>query len=158
LVVAAAPGLAATPKPELPKPELPKPESPWTEPMKVDVPATPAGVTKAPASRGEASPPSEVAAWRAAQKARTSGGTTGSGAAGAAAAEIPPYVPEGQGEVPWHRVLDTRLSDSLVARANLSNGNLMLAATDFDIAGVGQKLRLARTYLSCWSSGWCSWR
>ncbi|RRR84331.1 RHS repeat protein [Streptomyces sp. RP5T] len=31
---------------------------------------------------------------------------------------------------------------------NLSNGNLMLAATDFDIAGVGRKLQLTRTYNS----------
>ncbi|OUD03132.1 Wall-associated protein [Streptomyces swartbergensis] len=31
---------------------------------------------------------------------------------------------------------------------NVSNGNLMLAATDFDIAGVGQKLQLTRTYNS----------
>ncbi|THA22565.1 hypothetical protein E6R18_33885, partial [Streptomyces sp. A1277] len=29
-----------------------------------------------------------------------------------------------------------------------STGNLMLAGTDFDIAGVGQKLQLARTYNS----------
>ncbi|MGW0337138.1 RHS repeat-associated core domain-containing protein [Streptomyces sp. NPDC003011] len=35
-----------------------------------------------------------------------------------------------------------------MARVNLSNGNLMLAATDFDIAGVGQTLQLARTYNS----------
>ena len=149
LVVAAAPGLAAPAEPP-----LPKPESPWTKPTKVDVPATPAGVTKAPASRAETEPPSEVAAWRTAQKARTRGGTatagtTTAGTAGtAAAADIPPYVPEGQGDVPWHRILDTRLDDALVARVNLSDGNLMLAATDFDIAGVGQKLQLARTYNS----------
>ncbi|WP_344366501.1 hypothetical protein [Streptomyces gobitricini] len=43
----------------------------------------------------------------------------------------------------WHQLSDTRLSDALVARVNLSNGNLMLAATDFSIAGVGQKLQLA---------------
>ncbi|MGW0917186.1 RHS repeat-associated core domain-containing protein [Streptomyces sp. NPDC002784] len=58
------------------------------------------------------------------------------------------FVPEGQGDVPWHRVLDTRLCDALVARVNVSNGNLLLAATDFDIAGVGQKLQLTRTYNS----------
>ncbi|MGW0548099.1 RHS repeat-associated core domain-containing protein [Streptomyces altiplanensis] len=59
-----------------------------------------------------------------------------------------PYRPEGQGAVPWHQISDFRITDSLVARINLSNGNLMLAATDFEVAGVGQKLRLARTYNS----------
>ncbi|MEU9171897.1 RHS repeat-associated core domain-containing protein [Streptomyces sp. NPDC048420] len=142
LLIAAAPGLAATPKPE-----LPEPESPWTKPTKVEVPATPAGTTKAPASRAETTPPAEVIAWRSAQKARTAG-RTNSTARTTVAADIPSYVPEGQGQVPWHRLLDTRLSDSLVARTNLSNGNLMLAATDFDIAGVGQKLQLTRTYNS----------
>ncbi|WP_307679905.1 RHS repeat-associated core domain-containing protein [Streptomyces sp. V4I2] len=43
---------------------------------------------------------------------------------------------------------DFRISDSLVARIDYSTGNLMLAATDFDVAGVGQKLQLARTYNS----------
>ncbi|MFJ8187876.1 RHS repeat-associated core domain-containing protein [Streptomyces sp. NPDC096105] len=138
----AAPGLAAA------KPELPQPESPWTKPTKVEAPATPAGVTQPAESKAEAEPSAEIAAWRAAQKARTTGTSEAARrAAGAEAAEMT-YVPEGQGEVPWHRILDTRLNDALVARVNLSNGNLMLAATDFDIAGVGQKLQLTRTYNS----------
>ncbi|MER6159535.1 DUF6531 domain-containing protein [Streptomyces sp. NPDC001868] len=143
--MAAAPVLAAAPEPE-----LPKPESPWTKPTKVEAPATPTGVTKAPASRAETEPSSEVTAWRSTQKARSAGktDTARTSAAAAAAPDATPYVPEGQGQVPWHRLLDTRLSDSLVARTNLSNGNLMLAATDFDIAGVGQKLQLTRTYNS----------
>ncbi|MDQ0407083.1 RHS repeat-associated core domain-containing protein [Streptomyces sp. NPDC000349] len=144
VVVAAAPGLAATPKPQ-----LPEPESPWTKPTKVAAPATPAGKTRAPASQAEAEPSAEVAAWRAAQQARTAGEKGGSGPASrAAAVAASDYLPEGQGEVPWHRIVDTRLNDALVARVNLSDGNLMLAATDFDIAGVGQKLQLARTYNS----------
>ncbi|WP_079194841.1 RHS repeat-associated core domain-containing protein [Streptomyces sp. CB02400] len=149
VVIAAAPGLAATPKPV-----LPEPESPWTEPTKVEAPATPVGSTKPPASRAEAEPSAEVAAWRTAQEARAAGEDTTARAAGkgstarAAAAAGTAYVPEGQGEVPWHRILDTRLNDALVARVNVSDGNLMLAATDFDIAGVGQKLRLTRTYNS----------
>ncbi|MFD5968350.1 RHS repeat-associated core domain-containing protein [Streptomyces sp. NPDC060311] len=144
MVIAAAPGLAATPKPQ-----LPEPESPWTKPTKVAAPATPAGTTKAPASQAEAKPSPEVAAWRAAQKTRTTGEQPAK--ASAARSAVPAstdYLPEGQGEVPWHQILDTRLNDALVARVNLSNGNLMLAATDFDIAGVGQKLQLARTYNS----------
>ncbi|MCI3928099.1 hypothetical protein [Streptomyces sp. AN091965] len=44
------------------------------------------------------------------------------------------YVPEGQGAVPWHELSDFRVTDSLVARVDLSNGNLMLAATDFHVA------------------------
>ncbi|MEV6881314.1 RHS repeat-associated core domain-containing protein [Streptomyces sp. NPDC051135] len=148
MVIAAAPGLAATPKPE-----LPEPESPWTKPTKVEAPATPAGKTKAPASQAEAKPSAEVAAWRAAQKARAAGEepakTSASRPSAAAdATATTDYLPEGQGEVPWHRILDTRLDDALVARVNVSNGNLMLAATDFDIAGVGQKLQLTRTYNS----------
>jgi RHS repeat-associated protein len=143
-MIAAAPGLAATPKPE-----LPQPESPWTKPTKVEAPATPAGSVKAPDSEAEAQPSAEVAAWRAAQKARATGGKAkGSMSRAAAAVEATLYTPEGQGEVPWHRIIDTRLNDALVARVNVSNGNLMLAATDFDIAGVGQKLRLTRTYNS----------
>ncbi|WP_229829163.1 hypothetical protein, partial [Streptomyces massasporeus] len=104
----------------------------------MEAPATPAGSVKAPESQAEAKPSAEVAAWRAAQQART-GGKAGAQRA-RAAGEATPFVPEGQGEVPWHRIIDTRLNDALVARVNVSDGNLMLAATDFDIAGVGQKL------------------
>ncbi|WP_395575878.1 RHS repeat-associated core domain-containing protein [Streptomyces sp. BK79] len=144
-MIAAAPGLAATPKPK-----LPEPESPWTKPTKVEAPATPAGSIKAPDTEAEAKPSAEVAAWRAAQKARATGGEPDKGSASrsAAAAAATDYLPEGQGDMPWHQILDTRLNDALVARVNVSNGNLMLAATDFDIAGVGQKLQLARTYNS----------
>ncbi|MFC8834941.1 RHS repeat-associated core domain-containing protein [Streptomyces griseoincarnatus] len=142
VVIAAAPGLSATPK-------LPEPESPWTKPTKVEVPTTPAGKTKAPGSQAEAEPSAEVTAWRAVQKARATGGKAKSSASRSAAAEATDeYLPEGQGEVSWHQMLDTRLNDALVARVNVSNGNLMLAATDFDIAGVGQKLQLTRTYNS----------
>ncbi|MGW2495651.1 RHS repeat-associated core domain-containing protein [Streptomyces pseudogriseolus] len=142
VVIAAAPGLAATPK-------LPEPESPWTKPTKVETPATPAGTTKAPGSQAEAEPSAEVTAWRAAQKTRATGGKAKSSASRSTAAEATDdYLPEGQGEVPWHQILDTRLNDALVARVNVSNGNLILAATDFDIAGVGQKLQLTRTYNS----------
>ncbi|MEU6639477.1 RHS repeat-associated core domain-containing protein [Streptomyces rochei] len=143
VVIAAAPGLAATPKPE-----LPEPESPWTKPTKVEAPATPAGTVKAPASEAEAKPSAEVAAWRAAENVRASGEEPAKTSASRSAAAAADYLPEGQGEVPWHQILDTRLNDALVARVNVSNGNLMLAATDFDIAGVGQKLQLTRTYNS----------
>ncbi|MFG2677347.1 RHS repeat-associated core domain-containing protein [Streptomyces sp. NPDC048445] len=99
------------------------------------------------AAEAEAPVSAEVAAWRAAQKERTEAGT-GAGAAARSSVAVRTYVPEGQGAVPWHQISDFRITDSLVARVNYSNGNLMLAATDFDVAGVGQKLRLARTYNS----------
>ncbi|MEC7054778.1 RHS repeat-associated core domain-containing protein [Streptomyces violaceochromogenes] len=57
-------------------------------------------------------------------------------------------VPEGQGNVPWHRYTSFAITDALTAKIDYSTGNLMLTATDFDIAGVGQRLRLARTYNS----------
>ncbi|MGY4273911.1 hypothetical protein ACVILE_000091 [Streptomyces sp. M18.1] len=110
--------------------------------------ATPAGTVKAPASEAEVKPSAEVAAWRVAQKARASGEEPAKMSVSRSAAAAADYLPEGQGEVPWHQILDTRLNDALVARVNVSNGNLMLAATDFDIAGVGQKLQLTRTYNS----------
>lgn len=41
------------------------------------------------------------------------------------------------GDVPWHRYSTTRLTDSTVARVDISTGNLMLASTDLDIAPAG---------------------
>ncbi|MFF7849046.1 RHS repeat-associated core domain-containing protein [Streptomyces sp. NPDC007910] len=110
------------------------------------VPEVPVGVNKPVPSEPSAEPSAEEAAWRAAEEQRRSGG--GPQESARSALGVLTFVPEGQGEVPWHRYSDTRLTDALVARVNLSNGNLMLAATDFDIAGVGQKLRLTRTYNS----------
>ncbi|WP_308282244.1 RHS repeat-associated core domain-containing protein [Streptomyces lichenis] len=163
LVVAGAPAYAA-PGPD---PELPEATTPWTTPGKpVTAPAVPSGTTTAPASEPEAERSAEVAAWRAAERARATGTAASAAptARSAAKAATTDYVPEGQGQVPWHQFSDTRLSDALVARVNLSNGNLMLAATDFDIAGVGQKLQLTRTYNSLdapwgkvsqrWWQGW----
>ncbi|WP_347560681.1 RHS repeat-associated core domain-containing protein [Streptomyces sp. AcH 505] len=92
-------------------------------------------------------PSAAVEQWRAAQKERFTKAPAGNSRSGVSPATSE-YVPEGQGEVPWHKFSDTRLSDALVARVDLSDGNLMLAATDFDIAGVGQKLQLTRTYNS----------
>ncbi|MGW0117905.1 RHS repeat-associated core domain-containing protein [Streptomyces sp. NPDC003327] len=105
-------------------------------------------------SKPEAAPSKDEAAWRAAQKERArtggvppnAGGVTANRTAGETGTLV--WVPKGQGSVPWHEISDFRITDSLVARINLSNGNLMLAATDFEVAGVGQKLRLARTYNS----------
>ncbi|MFI9809443.1 RHS repeat-associated core domain-containing protein [Streptomyces sp. NPDC052301] len=66
----------------------------------------------------------------------------------AAGASLMNLVPEGQGNVPWHRTTSFAITDALRAKIDYSTGNLMLTATDFDIAGVGQRLQLARTYNS----------
>ncbi|MFF9428903.1 RHS repeat-associated core domain-containing protein [Streptomyces sp. NPDC014746] len=109
-------------------------------------PEVPVGVNKPIPSEPSAAPSAEESAWRAAQKQRRDG--DGPHESARSALGVLTFVPEGQGEVPWHRYSDTRLTDALVARVDLSNGNLILAATDFDIAGVGQKLQLTRTYNS----------
>nr|WP_308403062.1 RHS repeat-associated core domain-containing protein [Streptomyces sp. BV286] len=103
------------------------------------------GSNRPQAPVAEAGLSAERTAWRAAQKKRATAPAARSAGATAAA---PAYVPEGQGDVPWHQVTDFRITDSLVARVNYSTGNLMLAGTDFDVAGVGQKLQLTRTYNS----------
>jgi hypothetical protein len=110
----------------------------------VTVPVSPAGDNQPPANLPAAAdrltPPRPVAAGSpsATGRAVTPQGS-GSGQV---------YVPHGQGQIPWHQYSDTRLTDSLVARVDLSDGNFMLAATDFDIAGVGDSLQLAHTYSS----------
>ncbi|MFD3973927.1 RHS repeat-associated core domain-containing protein [Streptomyces cyaneofuscatus] len=119
---------------------------------KAEIPPVKVGSNKPEASAAEAAPSEEKAAWLEEEKDRAGTGTPPAparqGARSSVAAEASAYVPEGQGSVPWHQISDFRVTDSLVARVNHSNGNLMLAGTDFDVAGVGQKLRLARTYNS----------
>ncbi|MDH6229393.1 RHS repeat-associated core domain-containing protein [Streptomyces sp. MJP52] len=145
--VAGLPAVAAPPANEAA-------ESVWGKKAdRLEVPPVKVGSNKPVVSRPEAEPSKGEAAWEAGQKerARTGGkGSKASKAPSSASSDVSPtsYVPEGQGSVPWHQISDFRITDSLVARINLSNGNLMLAATDFEIAGVGQKLRLARTYNS----------
>ncbi|RZD87060.1 Wall-associated protein [Streptomyces albidoflavus] len=104
------------------------------------------GETKPVANRAETAPTGERADWRAEQKRRATGTDEPASARRAAAASD--FVPEGQGAVPFHQISDFRITDSLVARVNHSTGNLMLAGTDFDVAGVGQQLQLTRTYNS----------
>ncbi|WP_329014131.1 RHS repeat-associated core domain-containing protein [Streptomyces sp. NBC_00690] len=141
LTVTALPATAAPPGPE------PGVDSVWGKKATPFVsPPVAVGTTKPVPTEPEAAPSQEVATWRASERKR-SGATSGSTQSPRVGASTP-FDPEGQGAVPWHRISDFRITDSLVARINLSNGNLMLAGTDFDIAGVGQKLRLTRTYNS----------
>ncbi|MFF2189911.1 RHS repeat-associated core domain-containing protein [Streptomyces sp. NPDC058155] len=147
-----------------PDPRLLDPTSPWTRPGEVTAPAVQTGPTKAPASQPAAEPSQERSAWHAAQEKARALPDRGASAVQAARSVMESEVPEGQGRMPWHQLSDTRLSDSLVARVSLSNGNLMLAGTDFDVAGVGQNLQLSRTYNSLdapwgkvsqrWWQGW----
>ncbi|MFH8791941.1 RHS repeat-associated core domain-containing protein [Streptomyces sp. NPDC017941] len=140
----AASGTAALAAPAAPDPG---PSSVWGKPKEpFAVPPVKVGGTEPVAPVAEAEPTPEQAAWRAEQKQRARTGEAAGALKSRAGSRV--YVPEGQGAVPWHEMSDFRVTDSLVARINLSNGNLMLAATDFDVAGVGQKLRLARTYNS----------
>ncbi|WP_308013367.1 RHS repeat-associated core domain-containing protein [Streptomyces beigongshangae] len=149
LAAGAVPALAAPAA----DPADPKPASAWgKDNPKAAVPAVKVGETKPAEPVAEAPLSPERDAWRKAQKERATSATgkgARSGAAGdTARAAAASYVPEGQGDVPWHQITDIRVTDSLVARIDYSTGNLMLAGTDFDVAGVGQKLQLARTYNS----------
>ncbi|MET9800298.1 RHS repeat-associated core domain-containing protein [Streptomyces sp. NPDC006368] len=144
----AALSLAVPATPALAAPADPGPSSVWGKSgPRFEVPPVRVGSTKPVANKAQAPASPEVAAWRAAQKKRA-GSATPAARKSVMSALSTPYRPEGQGAVPWHQISDFRITDSLVARINLSNGNLMLAATDFEVAGVGQKLRLARTYNS----------
>ncbi|OQQ13671.1 Wall-associated protein [Streptomyces sp. M41(2017)] len=114
------------------------------------MPEVKVGSTKPVATRPERQPSKGLAAWRKAQKEHATKPTR-SGTAPLAAAQdagILSMVPEGQGDVPWHRITDFAITDALTARIDYSTGNLMLTGTDFDVAGVGQRLTLARTYNS----------
>jgi RHS repeat-associated protein len=112
---------------------------------KAAMPPVKVGRTEAPdAVREKVS--GQVAGWRAAQKARAQ--ETAPPSSARAVAPLAAYVPKGQGQVPWHQISDVRVTDSLVARVNYSTGNLMLAATDLQVSGVGKSLQLSRTYNS----------
>lgn len=117
-----------------------------------EMPPVKVGSNRPPANEAQAAPSQERSAWLKAEKKRSETGEVARATPQAARSSVTPaslpYAPEGQGAVPWHQISDFRITDSLVARVNYSNGNLMLAGTDFEVAGVGQKLRLTRTYNS----------
>ncbi|MEU2316410.1 DUF6531 domain-containing protein, partial [Streptomyces albidoflavus] len=123
------------------------PGSAWgSDAPKLASPEVKVGETRPVANRVEAVPTGERADWRAEQKRRATG--TDEAASARRATATTDFVPEGQGAVPYHQMSDFRITDSLVARINHSTGNLMLAGTDFDVAGVGRQLQLTRTYNS----------
>ncbi|MER6469747.1 RHS repeat-associated core domain-containing protein [Streptomyces collinus] len=95
--------------------------------------------------------PTTYAQWLREQRAHAKAAASGKAAKPAnvaANASLMSLVPEGQGNVPWHRSTSFAITDTLKAKVDYSTGNLMLTATDFDVAGVGQRLQLARTYNS----------
>ncbi|MFF3849589.1 RHS repeat-associated core domain-containing protein [Streptomyces sp. NPDC002328] len=114
------------------------------------MPAVKVGSNKPVASKAATNPTSDaLVPWSRGQAERAKGSSAKAKASAAAGdAAILSVVPEGQGDVPWHRSTSFAITDALTARIDYSTGNLMLTATDFDIAGVGQRLRLARTYNS----------
>ncbi|GHH55411.1 type IV secretion protein Rhs [Streptomyces candidus] len=158
--------LGATTLPAMADPVEPPPmpaNSVWgKDAPKLPIPPVKVGSNKAVAPEPEAAPSKDRAAWRAAQEQRAQ--SSQKARLAAPAAPLLAEVPKGQGAVPWHKISDIRVTDSLVARVNHSTGNLMLAGTDFDVPGVGQSLQLTRTYNSMdapwgkvsqrWWQGW----
>ncbi|WP_247613070.1 RHS repeat-associated core domain-containing protein [Streptomyces galbus] len=133
-----------------------KPVSAWgRNSPDFSMPAVKVGANRPVPSRASKVPTDEVyVPWLREQRAHAkdpsrAGGAKSSPAKGATAdASVLSIVPEGQGNVPWHRSTSFAITDALTAKIDYSTGNLMLTATDFDVAGVGQDLRLARTYNS----------
>ncbi|MEU6059061.1 RHS repeat-associated core domain-containing protein [Streptomyces sp. NPDC047097] len=124
----------------------------WGDHGRAATPPVLAGTTTPPRSLPSAAPTAAEHAWRqrALERLRTGRALaapghkvrSGEGRNSGAAA----FVPRGQGEVPWHQVFGFRMTDALTGRIDYSTGNLMLAATDFDVAGVGQAIQLNRTF------------
>ncbi|WP_343235726.1 RHS repeat-associated core domain-containing protein [Streptomyces sp. SID10815] len=130
-----------------------KPVSAWGENSPdFAMPAVKVGANRPVKSKPSKNPTDEVyVPWLRQQRAHAENAAAGRSAkpAGVAAgASVLNLVPEGQGEVPWHRYTSFAITDALTAKIDYSTGNLMLTATDFDIAAVGKRLQLARTYNS----------
>ncbi|MFF4490877.1 DUF6531 domain-containing protein [Streptomyces sp. NPDC001544] len=89
--------------------------------------------------------------WLLEQRAHAKHPASGKAAKPAGTAADPSVVelvPEGQGDVPWHRYTSFAITNALTAKIDYSTGDLMLTARDDDLAGDGRHLRLARTYNS----------
>ncbi|MFI2645776.1 RHS repeat-associated core domain-containing protein [Streptomyces sp. NPDC018610] len=129
-----------------------KPVSVWgKDSPRFSMPTVKVGANRPVKSQPSKTPTDEVyVPWLREQRAHAQNPASGKAArsGAAASASVLNLVPEGQGNVPWHRYTSFAITDALTAKIDYSTGNLMLTATDFDIAGVGQRLRLARTYNS----------
>ncbi|MGW9498903.1 RHS repeat-associated core domain-containing protein [Streptomyces prasinus] len=121
-----------------------------------EIPAVKVGANRPVASEPSTNPADEgYLPWQRKQRervkgtsAKAGGGDQASDRGAATDTSALSVIPEGQGDVPWHRYTSFAITDALTVKIDYSTGNLMLTATDFDIAGVGQRLRLARTYNS----------
>ncbi|MFF0026605.1 RHS repeat-associated core domain-containing protein [Streptomyces sp. NPDC005496] len=138
-------GATATPATAAPRSDPAPGGSHWRDHGRAKMPPVRDGVTRPPRTVRSHAPSEAQQAYAQRESKRLRQGRR---AAAPSAARAAAYVPRGQGQVPWHRIADFRITDALVGRVDYSTGNLMLAATDFDIAGVGQPLRLTRTYNS----------
>jgi hypothetical protein len=69
----------------------------------------------------------------------------------ATAADAATYV-SGAGDVPFYRFKDFPINDRMAVRVNVATGNLMLSATDLQIAGTGMSLEMTRSFNSLASS------
>ncbi|MFF0889387.1 RHS repeat-associated core domain-containing protein [Streptomyces sp. NPDC003456] len=134
-----------------------KPVSAWgKDSPDFEMPPVKVGANRPVASERSGNPTDEAfLPWQREQRERVKGpaGKAGGGKqapsrSAAADTSTQSLVPEGQGNVPWHRSTSFAITDALTAKIDYSTGNLMLTATDFDIAGVGRRLQLARTYNS----------
>ncbi|MFG1667666.1 hypothetical protein [Streptomyces sp. Y7] len=140
LTTSAVPVFAADPGPG-----ASKPTSVWGKSdEKAKMPPVKVGKTKAPGTQQEKIS-EQAARWRAAQQARAEA-TGGTQRRALQAEALAAYVPRGQGAVSWHQISDVRVTDSLVVRVNYSTGNLMLADTALQLAGVGKQIQLTHTY------------
>jgi hypothetical protein len=152
LLTAAALAVSAVPAASAVADET-RPTSVWgPDSPEFGMPAVKVGPNRPVASRTATNPADDaLMPWSREQRERTKGdAASGKAKAPGATSEASAtsVVPEGQGDVPWHRYTGFAITDALTARIDYSTGNLMLTATDFDIAGVGQRLTLARTYNS----------
>ncbi|MEV6552772.1 RHS repeat-associated core domain-containing protein [Streptomyces sp. NPDC051597] len=142
-------GIGASALPAVAAGPTPAPVSVWGQSKaRATMPAVKVGANKPPKNQRKAVPDPGKRQWEVREKARLRGEPQASPTAGATSSSTMVYVPTGQGDVPWHQIFNFRITDALVGRIDYSTGNLMLAATDFDIAGVGDSLQLTRTYNS----------
>ncbi|GAA1357986.1 RHS repeat-associated core domain-containing protein [Streptomyces beijiangensis] len=121
--------------------------SQWGKKTDLPLPPLQGGSNTAAPSQRAAAQSADLQAWHARQRQRPSSSSTASQAQ-ARSALAAGTAPQGQGEVPWHQYHGLRLSKSVAVKVDYSTGNLLVAATDFDTAGVAGNLTWTRTYNS----------
>ncbi|WP_262985342.1 RHS repeat-associated core domain-containing protein [Streptomyces sp. SDr-06] len=121
--------------------------SAWGKKTDIAIPPLAGGSNTASVSKRAAPPDAGRQAWHTRQQTRPS--SPAPSAQTKARTQLSSGTPpQGQGNVPWHQFHGLRLSKSIAVKVDYSTGNLLVAATDFDIAGVAGKLTWTRTYNS----------